>query len=621
MCGIAGVMRFKGGFPGLSLVKHMTQALQHRGPDAGGYFDEGPISLGHRRLSIIDLSTAANQPMSDHSNRYHIVFNGEIYNFGEIKALIPEYPYQTHTDTEAILAAYEKWGVGCLRYMAGMFAFAIWDAQQQELFIARDRLGVKPLYYYRSEEGLLFASEIRALLASGILNKNLNLEAVSEFLQYQSVGQPHTIVKGIQSLSAGCYMLVTKYRQETVKYWDITSKRQDFEFKDLRKVRREIYRLLLQSVERRMVSDVPLGAFLSGGIDSSAVVGLMARVSAEPINTFTVGFDEKEYDESEYAKLVVQKFNTKHHYLNLEPITFIDQLLPALNAMDTPSGDGVNSYVVSKAIRETGVKVALSGVGGDELFAGYPIFRQYLKLMKWEKAWKISSPFRSLASALLIKKGSTRIDRYRQILKSPDLTIDNIYPVFRQILSPRMLADCTNLPIAESPFLAREILESRQTKVAEFPLLSQVSIAEYLGYTRNTLLTDMDQMSMAVSLEVREPFFDHDLIEFVLNVPDVQKFPEYPKRLLVESLNGLLPAEVVHRKKQGFVLPWNIWMKKELLSFCDQYIQLICQREFIKKDLLLVYWRRFLQNDASVRWMEIWLFVILEYWLQKNEVK
>lgn len=621
MCGITGVIRFKDGFSGWGMAEQMTQALQHRGPDAGGFFDDGSVSLGHRRLSIIDLSPAANQPMSDHSNRYYIVFNGEIYNFREIKALIPEYPFRTHTDTEAILAAYGKWGPDCLSYIAGMFAFAIWDAQRQELFIARDRLGVKPLYYYKSEEGLLFASEIRALLASGIVDKKLNLGAVSEFLQYQSVSQPHTVISGIQSLSAGSYMLITKYRQETVKYWNITGKRQDFDLGDPLNVKQEIYRRLRQSVERRMISDVPLGAFLSGGIDSSAVVGLMASVSAEPVNTFTVGFNEKEYDESEYAKVVARKFNTKHHYLNLDPTTFIDQLAPALNAMDTPSGDGINSYVVSKAIRETGIKVALSGVGGDELFAGYPIFRQYLKLKKWEKAWKIGSPFRSLASALLIKKGSTRIDRYRQILKSPDLTIGNIYPIFRQILSPGMLTDCTNLPISGSSHVISEMLKSKQIEIGEFPLLSQVSIAEYLAYTRNTLLTDMDQMSMAVSLEVREPFFDHDLIEFVLNVPDDQKFPEYPKRLLVESLNGLLPNEVVHRKKQGFVFPWNIWMKKELFSFCDRHIQSICQREFIKRDSLLLYWKRFLQNDASIRWMEIWLFVILEYWLQKNEIK
>jgi len=619
MCGIAGVLNLTNKAVDPRMIHCITDAMSHRGPDANGFYVEGEVALGHRRLSIIDLSNIANQPMSDASGRYWLIFNGEIYNFKEIKKELSDYPYQTQGDSEVILAAYSKWGGDCVKKFTGMFTFAIWDVKDKELFIARDRMGVKPLYFFINDEYFLFASEIRALLKSEIIPNKVETKAIHEYFHYQSVSYPYSIIKGIMQLEAGCYMIVRNGKTETRKYWDITKCKSNFDFSDKKKVQQHLRQLLQQSVQRRLVSDVPLGAFLSGGIDSSAIVGLMAEASSLPVNTFTIGFEEKEYDESRYADIIAKKFNTHHTSITLSPQNFLEELPHALDNMDTPSGDGVNTYVVSKQIKASGLTVALSGVGGDELFAGYPFFNRYLQLRKWRSGWKTSRAIRSLAAQFVAGNESVQRDRLKQIFKADTCSIAEFYPVFRQILSPSMI-DKAAVDIMEEKTAVEEKLYDQQESIEHYPLLSQVSIAEYLGYTQHTLLKDTDQMSMAVSLEVREPFFDHDLVEYVLNIPDTIKKPTYPKSLLVESLGNLLPREIVHRKKQGFLFPWNVWMKNELRSFCDQRLNNFCQRSFIRPDAIMSSWKRFLNGDQSVRWMELWLFVILEYWLEKNNV-
>lgn len=614
MCGIAGILSFENSLPDTSVVHQMSDAMKHRGPDATGEFTDDRIAFGHNRLCVIDLSTAANQPFSDESGRYHLIFNGEIYNYQEIRRGLSGYTFTSSSDTEVLLASYIKWGPACLQHLKGMFVFAIWDTQENLLFAARDRMGVKPFYYFQDNQYFIFGSEIRALLASGLIPKRINRTGVYDFLSYQSVGFPISPVEGIQQLGSGCYIIIKNGIAEITKYWDIT-KRADinFDFNNKQKVHKKIRELLLNAVECRLISDVPLGAFLSGGIDSTAVVGLMKEVSGSQPNTFNVGFEEEDYDESVYAEMVARKFNTKHNKITLKAETFLDELTNALDAMDSPSGDGVNTYVVSKAIKNGGLTVALSGVGGDELFAGYPFFKQFLQLKRYQPVWSGSKWIREMATTVIGR--SSKSERLKKLLKSPVSSIRYFYPEFRRILAKEQLSLLTNLH-------AEDLCNKRiPAAMEEFPLLSQVSIAEYLGYTQHTLLKDTDQMSMAVSLEVREPFFDHDLIEFVLNVPDKLKYPHYPKQLLVESLDGLIPEQIVHRKKQGFLFPWNVWMKKELREFCEAHLQSVAQRDFINGRELIGLWKRFLKEDYSVRWMEIWLFVILEYWMQKNGIE
>lgn len=607
MCGIAGIYSGSNDQLKLGAIRGMTECLKHRGPNAEGIYEDKNIALGHRRLSIIDLSATANQPMSDPTGRYTIIFNGEIYNYLKIKEGLNEYEFKTNGDTEVILASYIKRGEKCLEELAGMFAFSIWDKEKQELFIARDRIGVKPVYYYHSGDLFLFGSEIRSLLNSGFISKKINKEGLYQYLMFQSVPAPLSIVDGISQLKAGCWMKINSSGITEKEYWWTSKSKIDFDFNDEPKVHKEINRLMIQSIERRMVSDVPVGAFLSGGIDSSIVVGLMAQVSSSPVNTFTMGYKEKEFDESDYAQIVASRFKTNHNSIKVSPTSFLDEFESALSSMDIPSGDGVNSYVVSKKIKENNISVALSGIGGDELFCGYPIFTQVSKLMKYQGLFNSSSFVRKLLPASLVKN-----KKQAQLLNLPKLDVRSVYPLYRQIFSEVEIEKLLKSVKSEPKII------SDDHDWSEFPLLSQISMAELNGYTQHTLLKDTDQMSMAVALEIREPFFDHQLIEFVLSIPDNIKYPTYPKKLLIEAFKGILPDEIIHRKKQGFLMPWDPWLRNELKEFAEVRIHRISQRDIFDKNAIFDLWNNFQKGDPSVKWIEIWLLVVLEYWLEKN---
>jgi asparagine synthase (glutamine-hydrolysing) len=622
MCGIAGIINLKGAPVDGSLVRKMTDAMAHRGPDSDGFFVETCAGLGHRRLSIIDLSAESNQPFYDPTGRWVMVYNGEMYNYEAVKALMPDYAFRTAGDTEVLLAAFIRWGPDCLRHIRGMYAFAIWDKQERTIFLCRDRMGVKPLYYALAGDRLIFASEVRAILSTGLVEKKIDEKALLEYFSFQSISYPYTVVREVQQLEAGSWMKIQDNKIERKRYWDVANNPTAFDFRDRQGVQTRIRELMVQSVRRRLVSDVPVGAFLSGGIDSSAVVGLMAEAGGSAPNTFNISFDEKEYDESEYADIIARKFNTRHHRVLLKPTVFLDELENALGAMDSPSGDGVNTYVVSKAISQQAMRVALSGAGGDELFAGYPFFSQYLDLRQKDWIWRFPDGVRKVAAAALSGgRQEGKRGRIGQLLRLPSPSIVDSYPVFRQILPPSLIGGLCQLASDNRYATAvQQELAARRPAIERLPYLSQVSAAEYLGYTQHTLLKDTDQMSMAVSLEVREPFFDQDLVEFVLAIPDELKKPSYPKSLLVESLKPLLPDEIVFRKKQGFLFPWAVWLRTDLKDFCERHLKSMAARPFIKGGHLLNYWSRFLRGDKNVRWSEIWLFVVLEYWLEKNGV-
>lgn len=613
MCGIAGVIFFNNRIADKEMICKMTCAMGHRGPDADSSFIEGQVALGHRRLSIIDLSDVANQPFADRSGRYQLIFNGELYNFKEVKEKLRHLQFRTNSDTEVLAEAYAAWGPQSLEHFKGMFVFAVWDRSERKLFIARDRMGVKPLYYYYNDDFLIFSSEIRSILASGLIKRKLNKQAVYDYLQYQSVSSPISIVEGIQQLEAGYYMEVHHAKVSFKQYWNIAALKENRQY-DKNEIQQRIYDLLYDSVQQRLISDVPIGAFLSGGIDSSVIVALMAEVSNSKPKTFVIGFKEKEYDESDYAEIIAKKFHTDHQRILLSPDIMLRELTNALNAMDTPSGDGINTYVVSKEIKKSGITVALSGIGGDELFAGYPFFTRYAKLKKKQGLWKSTGAIRHLL-ALCAPNA-----KYASLFRAPSANIEDIYPVLRQVLSDSDILRLTSIQSNPGGIIAEKLRDNRNA-IRSFPLLSQVSIAEYMGYTQQTLLRDTDQMSMAVSLEVREPFFDHELVEYVLSIEDKFKYPVYPKKLLIESMKGLLPNEIVHRKKQGFVFPWNHWLKTELKDFCSLHIQRMAERDFINGKEVIKLWNNFNKGNTSIRWLDVWLFVILEYWLEKNGIE
>jgi asparagine synthase (glutamine-hydrolysing) len=621
MCGISGIINPSGDRDLSPVIRRINTAMAHRGPDAEEfYLQERTVALGHRRLSILDLSTAANQPYTDASGRYVMVYNGEIYNFAEIKPQLACYPFKTTGDTEVVIAAYAKWGPACLDHFKGMFALAIWDREDRSLFMARDRFGVKPLYYAHVDGQLLFASEIRALLASGQIQRRLNRTALTDYLKYQSFVSPLTPVQDILQLPAGSYMFFRDGRLDQTVYWDVARQHKPVGNVPLKEIQTHIRELLYRSVERRLVSDVPLGAFLSGGIDSSIVVAIMSEVSRGATNAFTIAFEEKEYNELPYAEMIARKFGVHHSAVLLKPSDFLERLPDALNALDTPSGDGLNTYIVSHAIKKSGITVALSGVGGDELFAGYPIFCQFQRLRRQKNIFDHTFALRKLVASGL-SQTDQRKGAIKYLLTAPSSSISDIYPAFREIQNPYAIRRLTGnrQAISRDGTLERS-LKAAQGFLDDFGTFSQVSIADYIGYTQSVLLKDMDQMSMSASLETREPFFDHDLVEYVLNIPDVYKQPDYPKKLLVESMNGLLPPEVVFRKKQGFVLPYDFWIRNELRAFCTEKIRLVASLDFFSEEAILKYWEDYLHGRSHIRWTDIWILIVLGHWLEKNEV-
>ena len=617
MCGIAGVVGIKDKNIAAEIINKMNASLKHRGPDAAGFFVAENICLGHLRLSIIDLSENANQPFFDAANRYSITFNGEIYNFQEVKKLLTDYPFRTESDTEVILASYIKYGADCLSLFNGMFAFAIWDQERRELFVARDRLGVKPFYYALTEKGeFVFASEIRAILNSELVDRKLSQYGVYDYLMYQSVYAPLTIVEGIFQLPAGEFGVFSNGNFTKHSYWQIENKPAHNFADDERTIKVKVKDLIFNSVEKRMISDVRLGAFLSGGIDSSAVVAVMSSISDKPIDTFSVNFGEKEFDESYYSDLIAKKYKTNHTSISLSAENFLQELPNALSSIDAPSGDGINTYIVSKAVKNAGLTVALSGLGGDELFAGYPNFLRWMKI-KNSSLDKIPDFIRrGLAATISLSKNS-KYQRIGSIMSSDKMNLANIYPLFRQVLSQQTLEEIYDCEYPGNSI--QNILKEKQSAIEKFPLLSQYSIAELLGYTQNVLLKDTDQFSMASALEVREPFFDFQLIEYVLQIPDKFKFPKYPKSLLVEALSPMLPDEIVHRKKMGFVLPWEKWMRNELKEFCQNRIKKLSEREILNSNNLLKRWNDFQNGSNGVLWSQFWHLIVLTEWLENNK--
>ena len=620
MCGIAGICNFSPGSKDSAKIRLMTSAMVHRGPDSDGFYEDDLVRLGHRRLSVIDLSAKSNQPFTDASGRYVIVFNGELYNYLEVRKELNEYPFQSSGDTEVLVAAFATWGPACINRFKGMFAFAIWDKIDEILYVFRDRMGVKPLYFFHDQHTFIFASEIRSILASGLVPKKLNKAALPDYFSFQSFGYPSSPIIGIEQLEAGTYLKISKGRIEKTIYWSLGDTKPDADFNDLGGTREQIRELFRNAVARRLISDVPVGAFLSGGIDSSMVVAMMAEVSTDRPSTFNISFSDKDFDESVYAEKVAKAFNTRHTNIELKPESFLVELENALDAMDSPSGDGINAFVVSKAVHNNGIKVALSGVGGDELFARYPFFKTYLQLQKAKPIFDHSAWIRKKIASLFFESRSGKNHRIGAMLAAKNLSICHLYPEFRRILSPSLVNQLTDLHWNGNSFLEKELL-NRQDAFDKLPFLSQVSAADYLGYTQQTLLKDTDQMSMAVSLEVREPFFDHDLVEYMMHVPDRIKTLSNSNNALIKAVMPQLPDEIVQRKKQGFLFPWQLWMKQQLKTFCETHIDRLSQRDFIHGTNLKAYWKRFLDNDPSVRWSELWLFVVLEYWMEKNQIE
>lgn len=627
MCGINGIVGIENPAKGQALIAKMNAKMAHRGPDDEGIFSDQHIALGQRRLSIIDLSSAGHQPMWSSDKRYCIIYNGELYNFKELRFDLERtsrgsddkpYHFATSGDTEVILASYIRWGKDCLNRFNGMYGFAIWDVEKKELFIARDRMGIKPIYYAYKNEVLAFSSEIRALLESEITPRKLNNESLVDYLRYQTVHAPQTIIKDVFMLMPGHYMMANLKEIKIEKYWDINNFNNPNSFEEpYQAVCSKVNSLFEKAVQRRLVADVPFGAFLSGGIDSSAVVGMMSKVSTTKVKTFSVVFDDEQFSEAKYARLIATKFNTEHHEIKLTPNDFKNELNDALKAMDHPSGDGPNTYVVSKATKNAGITMALSGLGGDELFAGYDIFNRTLKLDKLK--WLGGIPGISLAAKLNKSlRPSVSSAKIAEMMELNSLDFKNTYPLSRQVL----LEDQIKKILSDKTLSKNSVAAMVRTiKAQSGNLLSSVGIAEISTYMQNVLLRDTDQMSMAHALEIRVPFLDYELVEYVMGLPDKYKIPTTPKKLLVDSLGELLPSEIVNRPKMGFTLPWKNWLKSDFRELCEYNLKLLGQNPHFNANEIDQLWKRFLEDDAFITWSRIWYLVVLQNWITENNIE
>lgn len=642
MCGISGILSYGNANRYIETVNNMNASLAHRGPNGQGVWADRDVVLAHRRLAIIDLSDGGLQPMFSNDKRYALIFNGEIYNYRELKQELSSYAYQNQSDSEVILAAYARWGESCVNHFNGMFAFAIYDLVQQELFIVRDRMGIKPLYYYLSDNVLIFASELRTILTTNLVPRKLNHEALTNYVRFQTVHAPDTIIANVKMLMPGEWIKAYPSKKKALNgisyntapvthgaitlqqgcYWNMDSRStsRSPEGKTKEEIHYDIYDLLSKSVERRLMADVPFGAFLSGGIDSSVIVGLMSQVLHRPVNTFSVIFNEKEYSESYYSKLVARHFSTNHTEIHLTPDDFLRMVPEALAAMDHPSGDGPNTWVVSKMTREAGITMALSGLGGDELFAGYKLFKRLYHIENQNWIGNLPLTVRSLASKMIaLAPISVPAQKLMAIFTAEDWHLYHTYPLTRCSLPDNKILGIMREK-NDYPNSVQQIIQELKNDDKKH-LLSNISRAELSTYLLNTLLRDTDQMSMAHALEVRVPFLDHELVEYVLQIEDSFKYPHTPKQLLVESMGSLLPKEVINRHKMGFSFPWDSWMRNELRSYCEHNIQILETYEVINNDYLHKLWKRFLQHDPLVSWSRIWPLVVLGGWMKAHDIE
>lgn len=636
MCGIAGICRLDGTLlspEAVHAVTAMTDRLAHRGPDGQGVAHLGPICLGHRRLSIIDLSGGA-QPMCDSSGTLHITYNGEIYNYTALRDELTAAGsrFATDSDTEVILEAYRAWGADCLTRFDGMFAFALWDAQRRRLFCARDRFGKKPFFYTVQNNALYFASELSALRRLPELSFSLDPRAVMRYLAYEYVPTPQTPFSQVQSLAPAHFLLLKDGSLHTSRYWDMPmpdegDKRSEAE------LCHELRELLSEAVRRRMVSDVPLGVFLSGGIDSSIVAGLMAGHSPTPIKTFSIGFTEAAYDESRYARAAARAFGTDHHERILSAEECADILPDVISRMDVPLADAsVAPTSLLSAVTREKVTVALGGDGADELWAGYEhyigfnIAERYNALPAMLRRGLIEPLARLLPSSAGYINPRLAVQTFLHGARTPAaLRVQSMLTAFTPdmqatLLEPSYQAQAPGFLDAETLFApTREQYEHHQPMSAATPLARAFHV-----YVRQFMLDDIlvkvDRCSMLHSLEVRAPFLGKDVAEFAARLPVRHKLHGLKRKyLLKKAFADLLPAEILHRNKRGFQIPVAAWLRGRMRPLMED---LLNENHLRKQGIFAPKVVRALM-DAHISGREdlrkpLWTLLVLQLWLTRG---
>ncbi len=624
MCGITGIW-----YPQLAhavspaQLHRMTSVLSHRGPDDDGFYLDGPLGLGHRRLSIIDVA-GGRQPILSQDKKKAIVFNGEIYNFRFLRATLLQrgYHFTTQGDTEVILHAYEEYGEACVQHLRGMFAFAIWDGVKKQLFLARDRVGIKPLYYYWDGQKLLFASEIKAILQDSSVERRLNPQALDDYLTYLYIPGPKTIFQRIWKLRPGYTLTVSARGVVEQEYWDLA-----FEPKDgvpEAHYALELMEKLRESVAMHLMSDVPLGAFLSGGIDSSAVVGLMAGLLDQPLNTASIGFREAGFDELPYAREVAQHFQTRAHERTVaaEAAKILDTLTWYF---DEPFADAsmVPTYYVSQVAREC-VTVCLSGDGGDENFAGYRRYRFDVlenQLRGLFPSWWRQPLFGVLGRMYPKADWLPQICRAKTLLTNLSLCPERAYYHTMRWFTPQMKSllytEGFKRDVGDyDPFSVMHVYFER---CRGLDALSRIQYVDVKTYLVDDILTKVDRASMAHSLEVRVPLLDHAVMEYAASIPAAYKLRHGEgKYIFRQALRGLLPAAILSRPKRGFTMPLAQWFRRELkgtfeasIFAQDAFIGNVCNQDIIRR-----WWGQHQRGTRDYA-PYLWALLVLESWGQR----
>lgn len=627
MCGINGIAISSRSSRVISreVLEKMRDVIRHRGPDDEGLFIDHNVGLGHRRLSIVDVA-AGHQPMTNEDSSLHITYNGEIYNHADFREWLEAHGhvYRTHCDTETILHLYEEYGAACVEHLRGMFAFAIWDQHKQELFLARDRLGVKPLYYVHADDGTLyFGSEIKALLEAGAVRPEINYAVLSDYLANHAPSGEETLFLGVKRLLPG-HVLTWRDGEISIRcFWDVDFSK-DTEERDDQTYIKQWSELFRESVRLRLMADVPLGMFLSGGIDSSAIAAVMSGMVSEPIKTFSVAFTEREANELEYARLVAEAYKTNHHEVVVSPEQFFDALPRLVWHEDEPLAhpSSVALYFVSQLASQH-VKVVLTGEGSDELLAGYGRYRRTLWNLEMGRRYNKLTP--SIARNTIRNQIERTLPggRLRQklmrtfLVLSPELEsiyFDN-FAVFPAPMQQDMFTRTTRdrMPGIDPYAELRRVL----ARAKDLSLLDGLLYADIKTYLHE-LLMKQDQMSMATSVESRVPFLDHKLVEFTARMPDSMKLRGgTTKFVLRESMKGVLPDQILSRSKMGFPVPIGRWFRGPFKSVIDQYVlsDHALGRDIFEPDFV----RRLVSlhqsgEDHSER---LWALLNFEIWLRQ----
>ena len=585
---------------------------------------QGSATLGMRRLAIFDPANG-HQPMCSPDGRFTLVFNGAIYNFRTLRSELGHWEFRTNCDTEVLLAAYVRWGARCVSRLRGMFAFAVWDAQEQSLFLARDPFGIKPLYYRQDGASFAFASELNALKAAGLFGMEIDSLAVADYLAWLAVPAPRTIYRGVFSLRPGESATFAGGRLDVGATWTFGRIPQDApRCRTRREFVAQLRERLEDTVRAHVVADVPVGAFLSGGLDSAAVTGLMTRVSNTRLRTFSIDMAEPLFSEAAEAETTARHFGTDHRTTRLTGADVARDLDRLLQALDQPTGDGVNTFYASQAARAGGVTVALSGLGGDEVFGGYPSFRDTPRLARWLRPWRVvPGPVRAAVQRRLAR-GDTRRRKLADVLAHAH-NIHEVGALQRRVFTEPSRRTLLNPEVAAAlgpgaafhpalAALARDLNGSDDFDV--------VSAWELRTYMADVLLRDSDVMSMRHSLELRVPLVDRPLIEWVWRQPaEFKADPRHPKSALAEALEDILPPGLAGRPKRGFTLPFDAWMRRELRPFLDETFSnaSVDRAGLLQREAVQSLWRGFRVGHDTREWSRVWSVAMLIAFANRRE--